>query len=37
MPSHTNIKTRQRYAKILDMKVSHGMVLLKEKYKAGTC
>ncbi len=37
MLGHTNIKTTQHYAKILDMKVSNDMALLKEKYKAGAC
>ncbi|MDD4712438.1 MAG: hypothetical protein PHP34_03780 [Bacteroidales bacterium] len=30
---HKNIKTTQHYAKILDMKVSNNMQILKERFK----
>jgi len=32
MLGHTNIKTTQHYAKVLDLKVSHDMAQLKLKY-----
>ena len=33
MLGHTNIKTTQRYSKVLDLKISHDMKLLEDKLK----
>jgi site-specific recombinase XerD len=33
MLGHTNIKTTQHYAKILDLKVSNDMAALKQKFR----